>query len=447
MEANERVVRIMVPDAIHQLWIEMNYLLPLQDALQAITGVRPECEFVADPSAGEVRPEGADGAGAAVAADGGGRAVPAEAGPSGSGGVDGGADGAVAIADIDRDRTPAEGLTPDRTFETFVVGANNAFAHAAAMAAAQRPGRAYNPLFLYGGTGLGKTHLMQAIGAYIQKHRRRMRVVYITSEEFTNQFIAAIQDGSLVKFRRRFREADVLLIDDVQFLAGKERSQEEFFHTFNALSEANKQIVLTCDTPPAEVRHLEARLVSRFDWGLTVELTAPDEETRVAILRKRAEAMQVNIAPEVLEYVAARVHSNIRRLHGALIRIASWVSLHGPITIAQTDELLRDVFREEAGKRITIDQIQRRVAERNDIRLADMMSRKRPAHIAQARQVAMYLSRDLTGLSYQEIGDAFGGRDHGTVMHACRTIEQRLRKDEEFRRMVEKMTADLRRGV
>ena len=455
-EANDERVRIIVPDSIHQLWIEMNYLVPLKESFHAITGIMPTLEFLAGESTApifaaapvKVRKPAAK----PVKAE----PIPAlplqEITPS----VIPDAEPAAPLPDGDFETTadasqPAgetdERLSPKHTFNTFVVGANNQFAHAAASAVAQRPARAYNPLFFYGTTGLGKTHLMHAIGAHIRETRPRARVLYITSEEFTNQFIAALQEHSLPRFRKRFRQADVLLIDDVQFLAGKERSQEEFFHTFNALFDGNKQVVLSSDCPPSEMRNLESRLASRFEWGMMAEITPPDEETRVAILRNRAVSLRVDVPPNVIDYLASRIRSNVRRLHGALFRVASWISLHGPISIAQAGDLLRDLLQEESRQSITIDKIQKTIAESYDIRLADMTSRKRPANIAFARQVAMYLARELTSSSYQEIGDAFGGRDHGTIMHACRSIDAKIKEEESIRLKIEGLATSMRRAL
>jgi len=328
-------------------------------------------------------------------------------------------------------------LNPRSTFESFVVGMNNQFAHAAAMAVAQAPARTYNPLFLHGSVGLGKTHLMQAVGHLIQQNKKHLKVFYVTSEQFTNDYISAIQHGELAKFRRSYRQVDVLLIDDIQFLAGKDRSQEEFFHTFNTLFDGSKQIVLTADSPPTEIANLEKRLTSRFEWGLTAELQPPDTETRLAILRHKMNAMPEKLTDPVLNFIAERVKTNVRRLEGALNRVAAFASLHGKaITVPQTEVLLRDLLQQEGQQTVSIDLIQRRVAETYDLRLADMTSKRRPANIALPRMVAMYLSRRLTTASLNEIGDAFGGRDHGTVLHANRTIEEKMKGDEKLRRIV-----------
>ena len=337
-------------------------------------------------------------------------------------------------------------FNPKNTFENFVVGNNNNFAHAAAVAVAQAPGKSYNPLFVYGGVGLGKTHLLHAIGQYVVTHKKGAKVAYVSSEKFTNEYIDAIQNNQLVRFRKKYRHTDVLLIDDVQFLAGKERIQEEFFHTFNALHESHKQIVLSCDRPASELQNLEHRLVSRFEWGLVTDLHPPDVETRVAILRKKERAMGVELAPEVINFLAQRIRANIRRLEGALIRVASYVSLTGKkVTVDIAEGLLRDVLTEEGRATISIEVIQKKVAEHFDIRLADMTSKRRPEHIAFPRQIAMFLSRSLTESSLSAIGEAFGGRDHGTVLHACRQVKDRMEVDANVRQTVQRLEDQLRR--
>ncbi len=349
-------------------------------------------------------------------------------------------------ADALLEAAPTHGMNPRYTFESFVIGQNNQYAAAASKAVADAPAKTYNPLFLYGGVGLGKTHLMQSIGQAMLTKKRNLKVIYISSERFTNEFIDAIQNSSLVKFRKKYRLADVLLIDDIQFLAGKERSQEEFFHTFNALFDGHKQIVLSSDRPPSEIANLEHRLVSRFEWGLTAELQPPDIETRMAILHKKAEAMQIKLAPEIYEFLAKRIRTNVRRLEGALMRVASFASLSGKaLTQDNVEHLLKDILQEEARRSVTIDQIQRRVAEHYDVRLADMTSKRRPANIAFPRQIAMYLARELTKSSLNEIGDAFGGRDHGTVLHAHRLVKKRVKDDEKTRQVVSMLDGELQR--
>jgi chromosomal replication initiator protein len=337
-------------------------------------------------------------------------------------------------------------FNPKNTFETFVVGENNNHAHAAAMAVAQAPGKAYNPLFLFAGVGLGKTHLLQAIGQYVAASRKTTRVTYLSSEKFTNEYIDAIQNNQLVRFRRKYRQADVLLIDDVQFLAGKERIQEEFFHTFNALHESRKQIVLTCDRPAAEIQNLEQRLVSRFEWGLVTEMQPPDVETRMAILRKKEKAMGVELPEEIITFLASRIRTNIRRLEGALIRVASFASLTGKkVTLQTVEGLLREVLHEEGRFTVNIDIIQKKVAEHFDLRISDMTSKRRPENIAFPRQIAMFLARQMTESSLNTIGEAFGGRDHGTVLHACRLVKDRMEIDAHVRQVVNYLEKQLLR--
>jgi chromosomal replication initiator protein len=338
------------------------------------------------------------------------------------------------------------GMNPRNTFETFVVGSNNQFAHGAAIAVAKSPSKTYNPLFVYGGSGLGKTHLLQAIGHYVINNQKSSRVVYLSSEQFTNEFIDAIQHGTLVKFRKKYRYADILMIDDIQFLAGKERSQEEFFHTFNTLHDGHKQIVLSSDRPASEIEKLEQRLVSRFEWGMTAELQPPDIETRIAILKKKAETLNITLEPWVIEFLADRIRNNVRRLEGALMRVASYKSLSDrEITREVIENLLRDIFQEQARRAVTIEQIQRKVAEHFDVRLADMTSKRRPANIAFPRQVAMFLSRELTNSSLSDIGDAFGGKDHGTVIHACKLVKRRIEEDEQTRHVIRLLDSQLQR--
>ena len=408
VELAPQQLTLRVPNNIYQLWIETNYISLLRAAVMLVLHEAREIRFVLAGESAEVAP--------APAAEPRRKPLPESDG-------------------VPEPR--ANGMNPRNTFEAFVVGANNQFAQAACKAVAEAPARTYNPLFIYGGVGLGKTHLMHAIG-YAIAARKKSKVVYITSETFTNEFIDAIQNNTLIKFRKRYRQADVLLIDDIQFLADKGRTQEEFFHTFNTLFDGHKQIVLSSDRPPSEIANLETRLVSRFEWGLTAELQVPDSETRLAILGKKAQGMEMKLPKEILEFLAERIRSNVRRLEGALMRVASYVSLHeGHIPAREKIEhLLKDILHEEARRAITIDQIQRRVAEHFDVRLADMTSKRRPANIAFPRQIAMYLARELTKLSLSEIGEAFGGRDHGTVLHAHRLVKGRILKDEKTRNVV-----------
>jgi len=345
----------------------------------------------------------------------------------------------------DRERSPAAaGFNPRNTFENFVVGANNQLAHAACMAVAQAPSQAYNPLFIYGETGLGKTHLMHAVGHGILKNNPDARIAYLSSEKFTNEFIIAIQEKTITKFRQRYRHMDVLLIDDIHFLAGKESTQEEFFHTFNDLFESGKQIFLSSDRPAAEIAKLENRLVSRFQWGLVVDLQSPDFETRVAILRSKAATLKVVIPADVINFIAQHITKNVRRLEGALIKVASYAALtNRPVDVPTVEMLLKDVLMEQARNQLNIDMIQRRVADYYQLRHSDMLSRRRPNNIAIPRQIAMYLARVLTRHSLAEIGENFGGRDHGTVIHACKSVESMLEQDEAARSSIEFLKSQL----
>ncbi len=320
-------------------------------------------------------------------------------------------------------------LNPKYTFNNFVEGASNRFARAGCMAVAQAPAKAYNPLFIYGGVGLGKTHLMQAIGHYMLEHHKKAKVFYTSSEHFTNHLIDSLQQRKMERFRRKYRTMNALFIDDIQFLCGKEQTQEEFFHTFNTLFDHNSQIVVSADRAPSELSEMEERLISRFQWGLVVDLQLPDLETRVAIVKKNAEYAKFEISDDVAFFLADRVHSNIRQLEGALIRVASYASLmKHPITIALCENVLEDILLSEENS-VTLDDIQKLVAEHFDIRVADMKSNRRPKAIAYPRQIAMYLARELTTYSLHEIGQAFGGRDHSTIVHGHKTIKNRLQKD------------------
>jgi chromosomal replication initiator protein len=416
---DDKILTLQVPNSIHQLWIESNYQSLLRSALLVATGTGREVHFVFAP----LQPQAAT--------------------PS----LEVSEPTDVSQDDSTPNKPQNSGLNPRNTFESFVVGTNNQFAHAACSAVANGPGKTYNPLFIYSGVGLGKTHLMHAIGHKILANKRNAKVLYITSELFTNEFIEAVKTSTLPKFRKRYRQVEVLLIDDIQFLADKERTQEEFFHTFNALFDCNKQVVLSSDRPPSEIANLESRLVSRFEWGLTAEMQPPDVETRMAILQKKSESMQVKLTPDILNFLAERVRTNVRRLEGALMRVASYASLNeGKMpTTEKIEMLLKDILQEEARRAVTIEQIQRRVAEHFDIRLADMASKRRPANIAFPRQVAMYLSRELTRASLSEIGEAFGGRDHGTVLHAHRQVRAKITKDDQMRQVVAFLDGDLQR--
>ena len=321
-------------------------------------------------------------------------------------------------------------LNPKYIFENFVTGSSNRFAHAAALAVAENPGRVYNPLFLYGGVGLGKTHLMHAIGNKIRKNNPSLKVLYISSEKFTNELINSIRDGNPEAFRQKYRNIDCLLVDDIQFLSKKEHTQEEFFHTFNTLHEANKHIIISSDRQPKEIPTLEDRLRSRFEWGLITDVQAPDLETRIAILRKKALIEQIEIPNEIMLLIASRIDNNIRELEGALIRVMAYSSIHKePITMELAQSALKDIFPENIKKPVTIDKIQDIVSDFYKIKLEDFMAKKRTRQIAYPRQIAMYLCRELTSASLPRIGELFGGRDHTTVIHAHDKIARERLQD------------------
>jgi len=344
------------------------------------------------------------------------------------------------------DETPAWSsiLNPKYTFETYVKGSGNQLAHAASLAVAEAPALAYNPLFIYGGVGLGKTHLMHAIGHYILNQNPNAKVLYTSSEKFTNELINAIKDDRNEEFRNKYRNIDVLLIDDIQFIAGKERTQQEFFHTFNALYEMNKQIVVTSDKPPKEISTLEERMRSRFEWGLIADIQAPDIETRIAILRKKSQMERYDIPSDVLVYIADNIDSNIRELEGALNRIIAYSSLTGSaISLDMARECLKQIISGNATANVSPESIMKVVSRYYDVAPDQMLSQKRSRDIAFPRQVAMYLCRDLTGMSLPRIGQFFGGRDHTTVMHACEKIQEELERSSELKRA----TAEMKRNI
>lgn len=329
-------------------------------------------------------------------------------------------------------------LNPKYTFDSFVIGNSNRFAHAASLAVAEAPAMAYNPLFIYGGVGLGKTHLMHAIGHYISSQNANSKIMYVSSEKFTNELINSIRDDKNSEFRNKYRGIDVLLIDDIQFIAGKERTQEEFFHTFNALHEANKQIIISSDRPPKEIPTLEERLVSRFEWGLIADIQPPDLETRIAILRKKAEQENLKIENEVMSYIATKIKANIRELEGALIRVVAYSSLtNKEISIDLAEEALKSIISDSKPKEVNINTIKEYVGEEFGIKKEDFSSKKRTQNIAFPRQVAMYLSRELTDLSLPKIGEAFGGRDHTTVIHAYGKISEDLSNKPDLKKRIE----------
>jgi chromosomal replication initiator protein len=340
-------------------------------------------------------------------------------------------------------RPESGGFNAKYTFDSFVIGSSNRFAHAAALAVAEAPAQAYNPLFIYGSTGLGKTHLLQAVAQYVAEHSGALTVRYVTSEAFVNDFINSLRDKRIEGFKQRYRAYDVLLIDDVQFFEGKERFQEEFFHTFNSLYEAGSQIVLSSDRPPRDIATLEERLRSRFEWGLITDIQPPDLETRIAILRKKVKVDGIHVHDEqVLTFIAGRVSTNIRELEGALTRVVAFSSLTGrPMTVELAQDVLRDVFPQGEAAEVSIKRIQDLVAERFELSLDELCGEKRSQNIVYPRQVAMYLSRELTDSSLPKIGKEFGGRDHTTVIHATSKISRLIREDRSVYNLVQELTA------
>lgn len=336
-------------------------------------------------------------------------------------------------------------LNPKYTFDTFVIGNSNRFAHAASLAVAEAPAKAYNPLFIYGGVGLGKTHLMHAIGHFILDNNPDAKVLYVSSEKFTNELINSIRDDRNVQFRNKYRSIDVLLVDDIQFIAGKERTQEEFFHTFNALYEASKQIIISSDRPPKEIPTLEERLRSRFEWGLITDIQPPDLETRIAILRKKAKMENLDIPNEVMLYIAKKIKTNIRELEGALIRIMAYSSLtNQEINVQLAKEALKDILPESKTKKIDIPLIQKIVGEYYNLSIEDFKSKKRTRAVAYPRQIAMYLSRELTDYSLPQIGEEFGGRDHTTVLHAYDKISKDIESNPSFKKRLDEIISKIK---
>ncbi|MGD8818019.1 MAG: chromosomal replication initiator protein DnaA [Acidobacteriota bacterium] len=407
-------LHVAVPNDVFRDWLRENYSDLIRDAVSELTGGPLAVEFTTSASS---TPRPGSSMATATAAT----TIPPQA----------------ASADRFEQSVPVSGpLNSKYKFESFVVGASNQLAHAAARAVAESPSRSYNPLFLYGGVGLGKTHLMHAIGHKILKDNPDLRLVYISSERFMNELINSIRYDRTFDFREKYRNIDVLLMDDIQFLAGKERTQEEFFHTFNALYDAQRQIVLTSDSPPKEIPTLEERLRSRFEWGLLADIQAPDLETKIAILRKKGEAENVEIPDDVMLFIASHSKSNIRELEGALIRLVAYSSLTGEtIDIDLARNVLRDSLNARASV-ITIDTIQENVADYFGLRTGDLCSKSNARRITQPRQIAMFLCKRLTNHSLPEIGRAFGGKHHSTVIHSVRKIENECESDEDIHRMV-----------
>jgi chromosomal replication initiator protein len=341
-----------------------------------------------------------------------------------------------APASLGRDAAPTAALNPKYTFESFVVGSSNQFAHAAARAVAEIPSKSYNPLFIYGGVGLGKTHLMHAIGHYVQAHHRQLNLTYISSDRFINEMINSIRFDRLPAFRQKYRAVDVLLVDDVQFFAGKDRTQEEFFHIFNALHDNQKQIVISSDAPPRQIQNIEERLHSRFEWGLIADIQAPDIETKIAILRKKAEGERVLLPENVALFIASKVRTNVRELEGSLIRLIAYASLTGrDIDLPLAQETLRDLL-PATEKSVTMEMIQKFVADHFNIKLADIKAKNNSKAVVVPRQIAMYLTKTLTGASLPDIGKGFGGKHHSTVIHSVQKVEEQRRRDPDFDRLI-----------
>ena len=398
LSSDERSLRVSVPNGQFRDWLSKNYLGVLQEALSEIG--RPDTRVLFEETSS---------------------AEDSPAAPS------------AAASAPDRETSP---LNPKYTFDSFVVGSSNQFAHAAARAVAEIPSKSYNPLFIYGGVGLGKTHLMHAIGHYILARQKRQNVLYISTDRFINEMINAIRFDRLPAFRAKYRAVDVLLVDDIQFIAGKDRTQEEFFHIFNALHDSQKQIVVSSDCPPRQIPTIEERLHSRFEWGLIADIQPPDIETKVAILRKKAEAERVEVPENVALFIASKVRTNIRELEGSLIRLIAYASLTGrDIDIALAQETLRDLLHTE-DKPVTIEMIQKYVADHYSLKISELKAKNNSKSVAVPRQIAMYLTKSLTGASLPEIGKEFGGKHHSTVIHSVRKIEDLRKQDPEFDRLI-----------
>ena len=338
-------------------------------------------------------------------------------------------------------------LNPKYTFESFVVGGGNRFAHAAALAVAETPAEAYNPLFIYGGVGLGKTHLMQAIGHFIHQNDPSKKILYMTSESFTNQLISAIQMKKTYEFREKIRQADILMVDDIQFIAGRESTQQEFFNAFNELHNDGKQIILTSDKPPKEIQRLEERLVSRFEWGLIADIQRPDVDTRVAILREKTVQENISVPDDVLQLIAGKIDSNIRELEGCLTRLVAYSTVtHEPITMELCEKALKEIFDHQVVKKITADLIMQTVADYYGLMMSDLTGPTRRREITVPRQIAIYLTREMTGMSLPQIGRFFGGRDHTTVLHSCKTVEANMAQNTDVRAVVEDIKSRVRNG-
>ena len=431
---------IQMPNAFSRDWVYLRYRPALQAALRQVCGAEWDLQFVAPGNAPAPEPSPAVN----------GQWVPRTTAPAAHLAPAAHPAPAVRHAPATRIESADDNqipLNPRYTFDSFVVGPSNRFAHAACLAVAEAPAEAYNPLFIYGGVGLGKTHLMQAIAQHSRMYHSHRRVVYVSSETFTNELISALQHKAMAAFRAKYRSVDILLIDDIQFIAGKESTQEEFFHTFNALFEVNRQIVISSDRPPREIPHLEERLRSRFEWGLQADIQPPDFETRTAIIRKKAEDEGLNVPQDVLLYIAQQAQSNIRELEGALTRVVAYARAIGrPITVELAAEALKDLLPAQHRQPISIAAIQQCVARYFGLRTADLLSKSRSRDVAFPRQIAMYLARTLTDASLPAIGEEFGGRDHTTVLHAYEKIKSQLATDPSLAATLKELQAQISNG-
>jgi chromosomal replication initiator protein len=449
VDVDDTRFRIAVPNGFAKDWLESRYRSLISQTLGRIVGYGVQVDFVVGPVESDAPADGSEGDGSpgegSVSAPVAPQPVAVGPGPGmlprAGDAPQSRATAATQQVRVDPGRVGGEGgatnINPRYTFANFIVGSANRLAHAASLSVAERPGHAYNPLFLYGGVGLGKTHLMHAIGNQVMAKFPRKRVVYATSEKFTNEFITSIQQGKIDEFRARYRRIDLLLIDDIQFIADKERTQEEFFHTFNAIHEDGKQIVLSSDRPPKAILTLEERLRSRFEWGLIADLTAPDLETRIAILRAKAEEGAVPISSDVIEFIARKVVSNIRELEGALNRIVAYASMGAmPISIELAQAVLSNVLYNPKKRQITPERIAKAVSEYYGVALEQLRGQKRDKAIVVPRQIAMFLMREETDVSLLRIGAELGGRDHSTVLHACDKITRESAGNDELRREI-----------
>jgi chromosomal replication initiator protein len=405
--ADSRAISVRVPNPLFKDWLTKHYTGVIAEALGEVQKAGLDVNFVAEPNA-----EGL------LVATGGEESLPIET------------EATLAV------QPGPAGLNPRYTFDTFIVGSSNQFAHAACRAVAEAPSRSYNPLFIYGGVGLGKTHLMHAVGQYVLRHDRNLKLTYISSERFMNEMINAVRYDRIIDFRERYRSVDVLLVDDIQFIAGKEATQNEFFHTFNALYDSQKQIVISSDCPPREIPSLEERLRSRFEWGLIADIQSPDLETKIAILKKKADAEAVPLPDNVAIYIASKIKSNIRELEGSLIRLIAYASLTGKeLSLGLAQEVLKNIIDHDE-KAVTIEIIQKHVADYYNLKLVDLKSRNNSKSVAKPRQIAMFLCKSLTHASLPEIGRSFGGKHHSTVIHSIRKVNEMRKKDGVFNSLI-----------